>query len=339
MEYRQLGRTGLFVSPLTLGSMLYGTATDQVEVNRQVAKALEAGINSFDTANIYGKGKSEEALGKALKDQTVRDRIVLASKVHVSMDDTNPNARGNSRKHIIDQVHASLKRLGTDYLDIYYIHRPSTSVPIDETLRALDDLIHMGMVRYIGTSSFAAWQVLESLWVSKEYSLNRFVVEQSPYHLLDRSIERELLPMAQTYGMGVLAWSPLAGGFLTGKYRREQQQPQGSRFEDPSGDWNKKHFIPHAFDVLEGLQAISDELGCSLAQLTLAWCISQPGMTGAVIGAKNIPQLEDQLGALQVQLSHEILARIDQVAAPGNNVVPYYLADSFRDLRPHQYRW
>ncbi|GEM49420.1 aldo/keto reductase [Deinococcus cellulosilyticus] len=339
MEYRQLGRTGLFVSPLTLGSMLYGTATDQAEVDRQVAKALEVGINSFDTANIYGKGKSEEALGKALKAQVDRDRIVLASKVHVSMDDSDPNARGNSRKHILQQVHASLKRLGTDHLDIYYIHRPSTTVPIDETLRALDDLIRLGMVRYIGTSSYAAWQVLESLWVSKELGLNRFVVEQSPYHLLDRSIERELLPMAQTYGLGVLAWSPLAGGFLTGKYRREQVRPEGSRFAELNGDWNRKHFIPQAFDVLEGLLPIAEELGCSLAQLTLAWCISQPGMTGAVIGAKSMEQLQEQLGALDLRLTPEIQARINQVAVPARTVVPYYLEDGFKDLRPHQYRW
>ncbi|GGJ51815.1 aldo/keto reductase [Deinococcus roseus] len=303
-----------------------------------MALALEMGVNSFDTANIYGKGSSEEVLGKALQ-QVSRDRIVLASKVHVSMEDSNPNARGNSRKHILDQVHQSLKRLGTDFLDIYYIHRPSTTIPIDETLRALDDLIRLDMVRYIGTSSFAAWQVMESLWVSKEYGLNRFVVEQSPYHLLDRSLEKELLPMAQSYGMGVLSWSPLAGGFLTGKYQRNQPRPSGSRFESAEGDWNSKHLVDPAFDMVEKLQVLARQKGCTLTQLNLAWCIQQAGMTGAVIGARTLTQLQDQLGAMCCRFSAEDLQHIDEISRPGQVVVPYHLADAFADFRPHQFRW
>jgi aryl-alcohol dehydrogenase-like predicted oxidoreductase len=202
MEYRSLGRTGIRVSVLSLGTMLFGGETDEAAAAVLVDRALNAGVNSIDTANIYGHGRSEEILGRVLNRAGKRHRLVLATKVHVSMDDTDPNAGGNHRRHIIEQCHASLRRLQTDYLDVYYIHRPSTQVPIDETLRALDDLVRAGYVRYIGTSSFAAWQILEALWVAKEYGLNRFVVEQTPYHLLDRRIERELAPMAQTYGMG-----------------------------------------------------------------------------------------------------------------------------------------
>jgi aryl-alcohol dehydrogenase-like predicted oxidoreductase len=340
VEYRSLGRTGVQVSALSLGTMLFGGKTDEDEATRLVERALDRGVNSIDTANIYGRGRSEEILGRALARTGKRARVVLATKVHVRMDDDDPNAAGNHRRHIIEQCHASLRRLGTDYLDIYYIHRPSTQVPIDETLRALDDLVRAGYVRYIGTSSFAAWQVLESLWAAKEYGLNRFVVEQSPYHLLDRSIERELLPMAQTYGVGLTVWSPLAGGFLTGKYRRDTLRPELARFaEGERNSWVDRHFVEPAFAVVELLERLAEEKDCTPAQLALAWIARQPGVASIVLGARTVAQLDEQFGALDVAVTDDDRERVDQLIPPGRVIAPYYLADSFADLRPHRFRW
>jgi aryl-alcohol dehydrogenase-like predicted oxidoreductase len=201
VEYRSLGRTGLQVSTLTMGSMLLHEIPDAADAARLLDGALDQGVNSIDTANVYGRGASEERLGQLLDRNGRRNRLVLATKFHARMDDDDPNAAGSSRRHVIDACHESLRRLRTDHLDIYYIHRPTSRVPIDETLGALDDLVRAGKIRYIGTSSFAAWQLIESLWVSKEFHLSRVVVEQSPYSLVDRRVERELLPMARTYGI------------------------------------------------------------------------------------------------------------------------------------------
>ena len=216
MDYRSLGRTGVQVSPLTFGTMLLHEVPDAADAARLLDHALDAGVNAVDTANVYGRGASEERLGELLHANGRRERLVLSTKVHARMDDDDPNAAGSSRRHIIDQCHASLRRLQTDHLDIYYLHRPTSAVPIDESLRALDDLVRAGKVRYIATSSFAAWQILESLWASKELHLERVIAEQTPYSLVDRRVERELLPMAQSYGIGITVWSPLAGGLLTG---------------------------------------------------------------------------------------------------------------------------
>src|SRR5215813_12289081 len=219
MQYRQLGRTGVQVSPLCLGAMLFGGKTPEAEAYTIVDRALDAGINFLDTANVYERGRSEEVVGAALKRNGKRSKIVLATKVFGRMNDDDPNAAGIHRRIIREQCEASLRRLQTDYIDLYYVHRQMQNVPIDETLRALDDLVRAGKVVYIGCSTFPAWSVVESLWVSKEYGLNRFVCEQPPYHLMDRVIENELIPMAQTYGLALMPWSPLAGGLLTGKYR------------------------------------------------------------------------------------------------------------------------
>ena len=215
MHYRSLGRTGTQVSELCLGCMMFGGRTDEAASLDIIDRAIDSGINFLDTANVYSRGRSEEVVGKALKRNGKLDSIVLATKVHGRMDDEDPNAAGNHRRHVIEQCEASLSRLKTDHIDLYQIHRPDSRIPIDETLRALDDLIHAGKVLYAGTSTFAAWQVVESLWASKELGLNRFVTEQPPYHLLDRRIERELVPVAQTYGLALIPWSPLAGGFLS----------------------------------------------------------------------------------------------------------------------------
>ena len=220
------------VSALCLGCMMFGGKTSPEDSYAIIDRAIDAGINFLDTANVYTRGRSEEVTGEALKRNGKRGRIVLATKVHGVMADDDPNMSGNSRRHIIQQCEASLKRLQTDWIDLYQIHRPQSSIPIDETLRALDDLIRAGKVRYIGTTTFAAWQLMESLMISRELGLNRFVCEQPPYNLLDRRIERELIPFAQTYGFGLIPWSPLAGGLLTGKYDRHAPPPEGTRFFD-----------------------------------------------------------------------------------------------------------
>ncbi len=336
MEYRSLGRTATKVSPLCLGCMMFGGKTAPEDSYAIIDRAIDAGINFLDTANVYSRGRSEEVTGEALKRNGKRQSIVLATKVHGRMDDNDPNAAGNSRRHIIEQCEASLRRLQTDYIDVYQIHRPRSDTPIDETLRALDDLIHAGKVRYIGTTTFAAWQVMESLWVSKELHLNRFVTEQPPYHILDRRIERELVPMAQTYGIGLIPWSPLAGGLLTGKYTRENPSPEGARFADTSGNpiWAKRK-TDDFYDVVDGLRPMADAKGCTLAQLALAWVMHQPGITSPIIGPRTMAQLEDNLGALAVTITDADRAEIDKLVPPGRMVSPFYEAD----FGPHQFRW
>ena len=298
-----------------------------------IDRAIDAGINFLDTANMYVRGVSEEMVGKALQRNGKRMHIVLATKVHFRMNDDDPNAQGNSRRHIIEQCEASLKRLQTDYIDLYQIHRPSAEVPIDETLRALDDLIQAGKVRYIGSSTFAAWQIMESLWVSKELGLNRFICEQPPYHLLDRRIERELVPMAQTYGLALIPWSPMAGGFLTGKYQRNQEHPSDARYTDT----NQKSdlFSDAAYDLLETVIAIANEKGCTPSQLALAWCAQQPGITSPIVGIRTMEQLEQNLGAIEVKITDQDRTRIDETSFPGRVIVPYYQAD----FGPHLFRW
>jgi aryl-alcohol dehydrogenase-like predicted oxidoreductase len=334
MEYRSLGRTGVQVSALCLGGMLFGEQTDEAEALTIMDRALDAGLNFVDTANIYSRGRSEEIIGRALQRNGRRARVVLATKVHGRMDEHDPNACGNSRRHIVEQCEASLRRLQTESIDLYQLHRPMSTIPIDETLRALDDLVRSGKVRYLGTSTFAAWQLVEALWVSKELGLNRVVCEQPPYHLLDRRIERELVPMAQTYGLALLPWSPLAGGFLSGKYRRGEPPPLGSRLgQNPEGA--DPHFTDAAFQVLDVVTALAREQGATPGQLALAWVAQQPGVTSPIIGLRTLGQLEEQLGAMDVNIAEEDRVRLDAVAPPGRALVSYYEAD----FGPHRFRW
>ena len=333
MEYRSLGRTGTKVSTLCLGCLMFGGRTNEIDSMDIIDRAIDGGINFFDTANMYVRGKSEEMVGKAFKRNGKRAQIVLATKVHFRMDDEDPNAQGNGRRHIMEQCEASLRRLQTDYIDLYQIHRPCSDIPIDETLRALDDLIRAGKVRYIGSSTFAAWQVVESLWASKDLGLNRFICEQPPYHLLDRSIERELVPMAQTYGTALIPWSPMAGGFLTGKYRRGEARPTDARYQDENA--NSDLFSDAAFNVLDVVLAIAAEKGCTPSQFALAWCAQQPGITSPIVGVRTMEQLEDNLGAIDVQVTDEDRERIDEVAPPGGVITRYYRAD----FGPHLFRW
>jgi aryl-alcohol dehydrogenase-like predicted oxidoreductase len=337
MQYRALGRTGVQVSPFCLGAMLFGGSTPEDEAITLVDTALAAGINFIDTANVYVRGRSEEVLGKALARDGKRAGVVLATKAHGRMRDGDPNARGNHRRHLIEQCHESLRRLNTDYIDLYYLHRPQADVPIDETLRALDDLIRQGKILYIGCSTFATWATMEALWTSDKHHLNRFIAEQPPYHLLERGPELELFPMAQTYGMAIMPWSPLAGGLLTGKYQRDNN-PTDARLRQGSGPWTDKHFEPQVLEVVAALGAFAKEKGCTLTQLALAWNSAQPAVTSPILGARTLVQLEEQLGALNVTLSAEDMARIDQIAPPHNQLVPYFRMDSYTDFRPHLHR-
>ena len=328
MEYRNFGRTGMKVSPLCLGCWNFGERTPPQDSYAIVDRALDAGLNFLDTANVYGRGSSEEITGEALKRNGSRSRVVLATKFHGRMDDDDPNAAGSSRRHIIEQCEASLRRLQTDYIDIYQIHRPRPEVAIDETLRALDDLVRAGKVRYLGSSTFAAWQVVESLWVAKELGLNRFVSEQPPYHILDRRIERELVPMALTYGIGLIPWSPLAGGLLTGKYTRGLPAPEGARYARPEDEPRQSRRLNDSvYDVNEGLLPLAEAKGCTLSQLALAWCAQQPGITSPILGPRTMEQLEDNLGALQVTVTAEDRQRVDELVPPGRMVSPFYEAE------------
>ena len=292
-----MGRTGVKVSPLCLGCWNFGNATSREESLAIIDRALDAGVNFIDTANMYGRGTSETIVGEALREPSRRGQVVLATKVHFAMDDEDPNAQGNSRRHILEQCEASLRRLQTDYIDLYQIHRPSPDVPPDETLRALDDLVQSGKVRYVGTSTWPAWQVVESLWVAEKLSLNRPICEQPPYHLLDRRIERELVPMAQTHGIGIIPWAPLASGFLTGIYQRNTAAPPGTRFEkSPETQEQRNLHSEAAFAVLDEVSAIADDKGCSPGQLALAWNMSQPGITSPIVGPRTLGALEGKPG-------------------------------------------
>jgi aryl-alcohol dehydrogenase-like predicted oxidoreductase len=334
VNFRKLGSSGIEVSEISLGSWLtYSGGVGREQAEACVKAAFEEGINFIDTANVYNRGHSEEAVGEALKRRGRRDSIVLATKVHGVMDAEDPNGQGNSRRHIIAQCEASLRRLQTDWIDLYQIHRPQSDIPIDETLRALDDLIRAGKVRYVGTSTFGAWQLVESVWVAKEFGLNRFVCEQPPYNLLDRRIERELVPAAQTYGVGLIPWSPLAGGLLTGKYQRGQEMPEGARFASANYQ-GARRLTERVYDVVEALQPLAAEKGCTLSQLALAWVMAQPGVTSAIIGPRTMEQLDDNLGAVNVELTEDDRKRIDRITRRGENVAPFYEAD----FGPHQYR-
>lgn len=332
IEYRPLGRTGVKVSSLCLGCMMFGGKTSADDSYAIIDHALDAGINFIDTANVYSRGKSEEVTGEALKRNGKRSQVVLATKVRGVMGD-GPNDQGNSRRHIIEQCEQSLRRLQTDYIDLYQIHRPQPDIAIDETLRALDDLVRSGKVRYIGSSTYAAWQLVESLWVAKELGLNRYVCEQPPYNLLDRRIERELLPMARTYGFAIIPWSPLGGGLLTGKYQRGQDPPADTRF----GDRNSVYYgrmSDRMYDAVDALKPLAEAKGVTLSQFALAWCMQQPGVTSPIIGPRTMEQFEDNLGALGVTFTADELKQIDRIVRRGDSVAPFYEAE----FGPHPYR-
>jgi aryl-alcohol dehydrogenase-like predicted oxidoreductase len=317
MQMRNLGRTGVKVSPLCLGAMMFGAwgEPDHDESIRIINRALDAGINFIDTADMYSAGESEEIVGKALKGK--RDSVVLATKFHAPMS-FDPNEQGNSRRWAIREVENSLRRLQTDYIDLYQVHRPSPDTDIDDTLSALSDLVHAGKVRYLGSSTFPAHEIVEAQYVARDRGRERFVCEQPPYSLLVRDIERDVLPVAQQYGMGVIPWSPLAGGWLSGKWRKDGSDNESRRAAllpqryDLSLPGNQRKL-----DAADALGVLADKHGMSLIHLAIAFVINHPAVTAAIIGPRTMDHLESQLGAAEVVLSEEILDAIDDIVPPG----------------------
>lgn len=326
MKYRSLGRTGLKVSELCLGTMTFGSRfynigeVDQKGANELVSRALDAGVNFFDTADVYSYGESEEALGQAFKTLgTPRDEVVIATKVRSPMSQAaaagegDVNNVGLSRKHIMAGVEHSLKRLGTDHIDLYQVHGWDVATPLEETLRALDDLVRDGKVRYVGCSNWPARHLARALAICEAHDWARFVSLQAYYALAGRDVEHELLPLAEEQGLGVMPWSPLAGGLLSGKFRRDQAAPEGARrteFDFPPVDRER------VFDAIEVMEAIAGEAGATIPQVALAWLLARPAVASVIIGAKKMSQLDDNLGAVDVELSAEQLARLNEVTRP-----------------------
>jgi aryl-alcohol dehydrogenase (NADP+) len=315
MQYRTLGRTGIKVSPYCLGAMMFGAIAnpDHEDAIRIIHKALDAGINFIDTADFYSRGESEEIVGKALKGR--RDNVVLATKAHLPMGD-DPNQQGNSRRWLTRAVEDSLRRLQTDAVDLYQIHRPAPDTDIEETLSALTDLMRAGKVRAIGSSTFPASEIVEAQWVAERRGLARFRAEQPPYSILNRGVEREVLPACQRYGMGVMAWSPLAMGALTGRYRKGQQPPDSLRARYFPGQMSDERRL----DAVERLIPVAAEAGLTLTHMALAFVASHPGVTSAILGPRTMEQLDDLLAGAKVVLTDEILDRIDAIVPPGTDV-------------------
>lgn len=338
MYRRPLGRTGVQVSPLCLGAMMFGPwgNEDEADSVRIIHAALDAGINFVDTADVYSAGGSEEIVGKALKDR--REDVVLATKFFMPMDQDEPNHRGGSRRWIIREVENSLRRLGTDYIDLYQVHRPSPDTDVAETLGALSDLVRQGKVCYIGSSSYSGSQIVEAQWVSRERRLERFVTEQPPYSILVRGIEEDVLPTVRRHGMGTLTYSPLAGGWLSGRYRKDSSSGPASaarpktRF-DMSAAANQRKL-----EAVEQLALLAEKAGLTLIELAVAFVINHPGVTSAIIGPRTMEQLEAFLPAVEVTLPTEVLDRIDEIVAPGLTVNPSDNSYGDFDLRADQRR-
>jgi aryl-alcohol dehydrogenase-like predicted oxidoreductase len=323
MELRELGGTGVKVSPLCLGAMMFGAwgETDHGKSIAIIHRALDAGINFIDTADVYARGESEEIVGKALAGGR-RDNVILATKVHGSMGD-DPNQFGNSRRWIVREVEDSLRRLGTDWIDLYQIHRPELDTDIDETLGALTDLVRQGKVRYIGSSTFPASQIVEAQWVAERRGRERFVCEQPPYSILARGIEADVLPTCRRHRMGVIAWSPLAGGWLSGKWRTgaddltSRRAAMVPRRYDLSIPGNQRKL-----EAADALAQLAEEAGHTLIEIALAFVIRHPAVTAAIIGPRTMEHLESQLPAIDVELPDDVLDRIDEIVPPGVNLNP-----------------
>ena len=310
MDYRQFGSAGMRVSPIALGCMTFGREIDEAVSMPIIRRALDAGINFFDTANVYGRGASEEILGRALKG--VRDRVMIASKFFGQMGDA-PNERGASRYHILTSIEASLRRLQTDRIDLYQIHRFDPETPLDETLRALDDLVRAGKVRYIGCSNFAAWQVVKALWISDLEHFVKFVSVQPRYNVIFREPETDLLPMCVSEGLAVIPYSPLAGGFLTGKYQPGAPIPPDSRLA--SAAWYQDIYVKEKnFRVIAALDKYAQARGASKEQLAIAWVMSHPAVTAPIVGARTVAQLETALAALELKMTQEERDAITKLA-------------------------
>ncbi|UJA20847.1 aldo/keto reductase [Thermoleophilia bacterium SCSIO 60948] len=334
MEYRELGRTGMYVSPLCLGAMMFGSwgESDHDRSIAVIQRALDAGINFIDTADVYSQGESERIVGKALTGAQ-RDSVILATKFHGQMglpadnlpgsgERGDPNMFGNSRRWIIAEVENSLRRLGTDWIDLLQVHRPEPGTDIEETLSALTDLRAQGKIRAFGSSTFPPSAIVEAQWTSERRGLGRFTTEQPPYSILARGVEREMLPVAERYGLGVIPWSPLAGGWLSGRYRKDGEDPSSSRraammpgrydMTDPANQAK--------LDAADALWHVADEAGMSLIHMALAFTLRHPAVTAPIVGPRTMEQLEGQLGAADVVLSDDVMDRIDAIVPPGTNL-------------------
>jgi aryl-alcohol dehydrogenase-like predicted oxidoreductase len=323
MELRPLGRTGVKVSPLCLGAMMFG-AWGNPDHDAGIAiihRALDQGVNFIDTADVYSRGESEEIVGKALAGGR-RDSVVLATKVYGVMGD-DANQRGSSRRWIVREVEASLRRLGTDHIDLYQIHRPSADTDVEETLAALTDLVRAGKVRYVGSSTFPGSQIVEAQWIARDRNLVRFVTEQPPYSMLVRGIEADVLPTCQRHRMGVVSWSPLAGGWLSGRWRKDAPAPQSTRSARLPARYDLT--LPgnqRKLEAADALARLADDTGHSLIHLAIAFVLRHPAITSAIIGPRTMEQLDSQLGAASVALDDGVLDRIDAIVPPGTNLNP-----------------
>jgi aryl-alcohol dehydrogenase-like predicted oxidoreductase len=340
MEYRTLGRTGMTVSTQCLGAMMFGAwgNRDHDECVRMVHTALDAGVNFVDTADVYSAGESEEIVGAALKGR--RDDVVLATKVHAPMSE-DPNHRGNSRRWIMQEVENSLRRLGTEWIDLYQIHRPDFTTDVDETLAALSDLVHQGKVRAVGSSTFPAELIVEAQWVAQRRGRERFVCEQPPYSIFARGIERAVLPTCRRYDRGVIVWGPLNGGWLTGKYRRGAAPPAGSRAASgriPARYDFERPDVQRKFDLLEELEKVAADAGLSLTHMAQAWVLEHPAVTSAIIGPRTPDQLADVLAAADVHLDADTLDRVDELVEPGTDVAAPDAGWTTPDLEPRRRR-
>lgn len=310
MQYRRMGRSGLKVSEICLGAMTFGHGADETEAQAIVDLALDAGINFFDTANSYSAGRSEEILGKTLKGR--RREAVIATKFSNPMG-SGPNDSGMSRLHIMHAIEDSLRRLQMDYVDLYYIHHVDRTTPLEEMLRALDDLVRQGKVRYIACSNYEAWRLMEALWISDSKNLARFECYQPQYSLVVRDIEQEIMQVCRLKGLGVVVWGPLAGGFLTGKYKPGERTVAGTR-SDEGWAYPKQFFAANADDTLRTLLTAAEALGKSPAQVAVRWVLEQPGLTAAIVGARTADQLRDNIGATGWRLENEWLEKLNAVS-------------------------
>jgi len=327
MEYRTLGSTGVRVSTHCLGTMMLGDwgNRDHDEAVRVVHAALDGGINFVDTADVYSSGESEEIVGAALKGR--RDEVILATKFHGSMG-PGENDRGNSRAWIMRAVENSLRRLQTDHIDLYQAHRPDPDTDVEETLSALTDLVRQGKIRYFGSSTFPAWQLVQAQWASERRGLERLRCEQSPYSIMTRGIERDVLPVAQAYGMGVIVWSPLSRGWLTGKYRRDEEPDAASRAgrAKDRGEYVVRQFdrsrpeIQRKLDIVDALRPVADKAGISIGHMSIAFALAHPAVTSAIVGPRTPEQVQDLLTGADVRLDGETLDAIDQIVPPGELV-------------------
>ena len=332
MEYRRLGRSGVLVSPICLGTMNFGGVTTEEDSFVIMQKAVSGGINFFDTANVYNNGESERVVGKFLKENNLREQIVLATKAFGRVGDL-PNDGGATRYHIIKACEDSLQRLQTDHIDLYQLHRPPLTHPQEETLRAFDDLIRAGKVRYAGCSTHPAWMVMEALSISEKYGLNHYISEQPPYNLLDRRIENELIPLCQKYDLAIIPWSPLAMGVLAGRYSQTSDYPEGSRAQRWDKNMSEARITQRGIDVGNAVSRMAAERGLSASQLSLLWTKDQPGITSPIIGPRTLAHLEDALVIMDRTVDPADLPLFDELVHPGNAVADFHNSNDWMKAR------